>query len=73
MAFVLTGVGVEDDHAMVAVAVGDIEFVSLAIDEHLGGAFEIFDIVAALAQAGLADLHQKLPVLREFQDFVVLE
>ena len=39
----------------------------------MAGALHVLDVVAALALAGLADLHEKFAVLREFQDHVVVE
>src|SRR5262245_38353356 len=73
MAFVLTGIGVEDDDTAVAVAVGNVELVGFGIDKHLRRTFEVRDIVAALALAGLADLHEKFSLLGEFQDLVVVK
>ena len=70
---VLAGVGVEHDHAVVAVAVGDVQLVGLLVDEGLRRQPEIVDVVAALARLRLADLHQELPVLRELQHHVVVE
>ena len=70
---VLAGIGVEDDHAMVAVAVGDIHFVGLPCRRTSWPGPEVLDIVAALALAGLADLHQEFSVLGELQDHVVVE
>ena len=67
MPLVLAGVGVEDDDAVVAVAVGDVELIGLGIDKHLGGQPEVLGVVAAFALAGLADLHQELAVLGELQ------
>ena len=46
---VLAGIGVEHDHAVVAVAIGDVQFVGLRIDERLGRQPQILDVVAALA------------------------
>ena len=71
--FVLAGLGVVNDDAMIAVTVGDVQFVGLPVDECLGRQPEIFDVVAAFALAGLADLHQELAVLGEFQDYAVVE
>ena len=69
---VLAGLGVEHDHAMVAVAVGDVHFIGLFVDKRLGRQPEVLDVVAAFALVGLADLHQEFSVLREFQDHVVV-
>ena len=70
---VFAGIGVEDDHPAVAVAVGDIQFVGLRVDERLGGQPQILGIVAALALIGLADLHQELAGLRELQNHAVVD
>src|SRR5437879_4039996 len=70
--FVLAGFGIEDDHPMIAVAIGDVQLVGLWIDEHLGGALEVLGVVAALALAWLADLHQELAGLGELQNHVVV-
>ena len=67
MPLVLAGVGIEHDHAMVAIAIGDIQFIGLRIDERLRRQPQIVGVVAALALARLADLHQELAVLRELQ------
>ena len=72
VAFVLAGLRVEHDHAMVAVAVGDIQFIGLGIDKSLGGQPQILEVVAAFALARLADLHQEFSVLRELQDHIVV-
>ena len=73
VALVLAGLGIEDDDAVVAVAIGHVQFVGLRVDVHLGRALQVLDVVAALALAGLADLHQKLARLGELQDHVVVE
>ena len=49
VALELPGVGVDDDDAFVAVAVGDVGLVGLGIDEDLGDAAEVLDVVAAAA------------------------
>ena len=72
MPFVFSGIGVEDDDAVIAVAIGDIDFIGSLIDESLRRPPEIFDIVAAFALAGLADLHQEFSILSEFQNHVVV-
>ena len=58
---------------MIAVAVGDVQFVGLRIDKRLGRQPQIRDIVAAFALLRLADLHQEFSVLGELQDHVVVE
>ena len=64
---------VEYDDAVIAVAVGDVQLIGLGVDKHFGRSLEVFDIVAAFALAGVADLHQELPALRELEDHVVVE
>jgi hypothetical protein len=70
----LVGAGrrVEDDHAVVHVAVGDVELVGRFVDGHAGGAAEVLGVVAAAALALVADLQQKPTVARELQDLRVL-
>src|ERR1700722_11446459 len=71
--FIFPGVCVEDNHTMIAVAIGDVELVGLRIDKRLGGQPQVFRIVAPFAARRLADLHQEFPVLRELQNHVVVE
>src|SRR6266571_2622928 len=68
----LAGIGVEHRHSLVAVAVCDVRLVGLRIDPDLGHPAEIPEIVAAFAADETTDLHQKFPVLGEFQDVGVL-
>ena len=60
--------GVEHDDAVIAIAVGDIDFVGLLVDRGLGGLAELRGVVAALARRDLADLHHEFAVEGEFQD-----
>ena len=69
----LPGIGVEHDDALVAVPVGDVQFVGLRIDEHLRRPFQVFDVVAAFALERMPDLHQEFSVLRELQNLIVGE
>ena len=73
VALVFAGLGIEDDDAVIAVAIGDIELIGLRIDESLRGQPDIIDVVAAFAVTGLADLQQEFSVLRELEDLVVSE
>src|SRR5580704_14487416 len=73
MPLVLPRLCVENDHSMIAVAVGYIQLVGLLIDEQLRRPLEIIDVVAALALARLPDLHQELSILRELQYLVIAE
>jgi hypothetical protein len=65
---VLSGPGAEDDHTMVAVAIGDDQLIRFPIDKELGGSLEIFDVIPAFARGRLADLQQEFAVLRELED-----
>ena len=56
---------------MIAIAVGDIEFVGLRIDAHVGGAVHIGRILIALALVAAANLQNEFTVLGEFQQRVV--
>src|SRR5438093_4242770 len=71
--FVFAGFGIIDDHAMVAIAIGDVHFVGLLVDERFRRPPEVFGVVTAFALAGLADLHQELSGLRELQNHGVVE
>ena len=66
------GVGVEHDHAPVAVAVGDEELVRLRVHERVRRLVEVLRVGVALALPGTADLHDELPGLRELEDLMVL-
>ncbi len=73
MTLVLSGLRVVDDHAVIAISVGNIEFVGSVIDEQFRRAFQIASVIAAFAFVGMTDLHQELAVLREFQNLVVVK
>src|SRR6266853_6481408 len=49
MPLVLSSVRVEDDYAMVAVAIGNIEFVRRLVDKLFGGRFQVIGVIAAFA------------------------
>src|SRR5262249_9344820 len=68
----LAGVGIDNRDALVAIAVRDVSLIGLGIDPDLGHTPEVLRIVAALALAELADLHQELAVLGELEDMGVL-
>src|SRR5207248_3028206 len=72
VAFVLSGFRVIDDHAVIAVTVGDIQFICSLIDEQFRGALQVLRVIAALALARVADLHEEFAALRKFQDHVVM-
>src|SRR5207302_6350795 len=68
---VLAGVGVEHDHAPIAVAVGNKHLVGLRIYGNAGRPAQMLGVVAVGGHAAVADLQQKLSVLGEFQDLPV--
>ena len=72
MALVAARGRVEDDDAVVDVAVGDEELVRSAIDEHVCGRAEILRVVAAGTLAVPSDLQHELAGARELQDLRVL-
>src|SRR5258708_37742300 len=72
VALVLASVGVEPDRLVIAVAVRDDQFIGFLVDEQLSGTLDILGVVAALALAGLADLHQEFAVLSKLQNHVVV-
>src|SRR5439155_23372296 len=61
-------VGIENNHAMIAVAVRDIDLIGLLIDGHIGRAAEVLGVVAIVLGALMANLQQELPLLRELED-----
>src|SRR6266550_4466022 len=73
MTFVLAGLGVVHDHAMVAIAIGDIDFIGVLVDKDLRGQPQVLDVVTASARAGLSDLHQELSLLSELHDHAVVK
>src|SRR5262249_32100740 len=66
--FVLAGIRVVNDDSMVAVTVRDVRLVLFLIYENFCRPAEVLEVIAPFALAGLADLHEKLSGLREFQD-----
>src|SRR2546427_13304527 len=72
MPFVFPGVGVIHNHAMVAVAVGHVHLIGLLVYENFRRSSKILNVVAAFALTGLADLHEKLPGLCEFENHRVI-
>ena len=71
MALVLPGLRVEDDDAVVEVAVGDVELVGLLVDEEPRRASNVVGVVAAAIPARVADLQQELSLAGELQEVVV--
>src|SRR5437867_1201810 len=72
MPFVLSGIGVIHDHAVVAITVSDVYLVGLFVDEDFCRSSKVLNVVAAFALSRLADLHQELSSLREFQNHRVV-
>src|SRR5882757_1399373 len=68
----LAAVTIDDRHAPVLIAVGNIALVGLWIDEELRDASEIHRVVRTLVLALLTGLRHELAVLREFQDLRIL-
>ncbi len=73
MPLVLAGLRVVHDHTMVAVTIGDKDFVGRLVDKCLSRQSEVLHVVAAFALVRMTDLHQERAVLRELQDHVIVE
>jgi hypothetical protein len=73
VSLVFAGIRVKHNHTMVAVPVGDVDFICFFIDENLRGQPKVLDIVTSFACAGLPDLHQEFSVLGKFHDHAVME
>ena len=65
------GVGVEDDDAVIAVAVGHEQLVAARQHPRIRGAMQVRGVGVTLALVALADLHDELAVERELQQCVV--
>src|SRR4051812_19676371 len=72
MALVRAGARVEHHHALVAVAVGDVELLRLRIHQHMRRPTELRATVGALRLTGTSDLHEEFAVRGELEDLVVL-
>src|SRR5439155_12847212 len=66
------GVGVEHDDTLIAVSVRHEQFVGLGVNEYVRGFPEVLRIRIGLLLATLADLHDELAGLGEFQDLVIV-
>ncbi len=66
------GVGVEHDHTVVEIAVGDVDLVGLGIDLGIRRLAQPRHIVAVGLVAWFADLQHKLAVARELQILAIL-
>src|SRR5215467_5368616 len=73
MPFVLAGVGVKNDDAMVAVTIGDVDLIRCLVDKSLGRQAEVFDIIAAFALTRFSDLHDELSALGKLQHHAVVK
>ena len=65
-------VAVEHDDAAVTVAVGHEDLVVGRVHGEIGRPAHVGGVGAALAHAGLAELLEELPLLRELQDLMIL-
>src|SRR5262245_16534837 len=65
-------VGVEHDHAVVAIAVRHVDFVDRCIDPDVGRHAELACLLVAFARSVLADLHNELAVARGLDDEAVV-
>jgi hypothetical protein len=64
--------GVEDDHAVIAIAVGHVELVSGTVHVHGGGPAEVRGVAIAAGLLRAPDLEQKLAITRELQYLVIV-
>jgi hypothetical protein len=64
--------GVEDDHAVVAIPVGDDELAGGGIHHHVGRPVEALGVLVVADHARLADLQEQLPGPGELEDHPVL-
>ena len=72
VAFVCPGRRVEDNDAVVHVAVCDIQFIGRLIDNHTCRSAQIFSIVAALVLPRMPNLEQELALICKFQKLIVI-
>ena len=72
MPLVLAGVGIEHNHAVIHVAVGDVHLVGRRIHDHIRGPADVLGVVAAAVLAFVPDLEEKLAVPRELQQLRIL-
>ena len=66
------GIGVEDDDAAVAVAVGDVDLVGRRIDRDIGWAAQPRHVVARGTVRGVANLQHEAAVAGEFQHLPII-
>ena len=67
------GRGVEDDDAVIAVAVGDVQLVRRRVHPDVGGAMDVPRIRVAFAAVALADPERDLAVAGELENLIVVE
>src|SRR5262249_2993098 len=67
----LAGSGIDAAAPPVAVAVGDVRFIGLGVDEDVGRPVDVTGVRVALALARLAELAQELSLEREVQQHVI--
>src|SRR5262249_44873547 len=72
VALVGAAVGVEHDHAMIEISVGDVDLVGLGIDLGVGRLAQASEVVAVGLVALLADLQHEFALARELQILAVL-
>jgi hypothetical protein len=72
VALVGAGVGIKHDDAMIAVTVGNEDFIGRWVDFRIGRPAQAARIGAACLRSGFADLQHELSVLSEFQDVTVV-
>src|SRR4029434_9240604 len=70
---VLARIRVKYNHPMVAVPIGDINFIRLSIDENFCGQPQVLNVVTPFTGSWLSDLHQEFTVLSELHDHAVME
>src|SRR5215470_16365818 len=73
MTLIFPGLVIEYDHTTIAVSIGNVNFIRFGVEPHLRGTLQVCDVIAALALARFADLHQKLSLWGELQDHAVME
>src|SRR5215469_8294927 len=73
MTLIFPGPVIEYDHATITVSIGNVNFICFGVEPGFRGTLQVSDVIAALALAGFADLHQKLSLWRELQDHAVME
>src|SRR2546427_6278374 len=73
VALVFAGIGIIHDDAMVAVPIGNIDFVRVLIDKDFCRKPEILDIITALTGGDFTNLHHELTVLVKLHDHTVVE